>query len=581
MTVELDVDGNGAIDVNKGGTNSTTPINIATIQQEPSLTIGSPVSIDTLREQINRIWSSGVVDGAELTDNVDGTVDIAEGTAAMRASASGDVDLYSAIIPASTGLSLTDNSVNYIYADYNSGTPVWVVGANLTDFNCQDKCVAYMISREGNNIDVIDTRQQNVDSNRKHRRKDLETEGFRHVVGGSAISSTGLTVQLTSGAFYFGLTKILHAAFDTSGADTFDYYYTSDSGATWTKTASQTAIDNTYYNDITSGKVALSNSQKYKCDFHFLINNDPSRLVVVYGQQEYDSLAEAEAARIPSILPPVVSGLGVLVGTHIVKSAAISMQTETTLDTILLSTPATTHNGLAGIQGGLTEEYYHLSADELASLSREYASMYFNANATAMVIETSDTPIGVRQLSAGTLSDWTFSSGSTAPITAYADYSGTVAGAVLATSTHGLTTGDFITIRGTTNYNGIFQVVVVDSTHFYFIASWVANDGASDFDQPSYIQAGADSAGVYNIEWSISTSEGGAAGSTVIFKPYVNATAISEAINRRKFSNNDVGAISGGGALSVSVGDRVYMTIVSSGVNNITNSYGSIRLHRL
>jgi len=60
---------------------------------------------------------------------------------------------------------------------------------------------------------------------------------------------------------------------------------------------------------------------------------------------------------------------------------------------------------------------------------------------------------------------------------AFADYSGTVAGTVRATDVgHELVTGCQIIISGTTSYNGTFTVTVVDADTFYFTATWVADD---------------------------------------------------------------------------------------------------------
>lgn len=62
-------------------------------------------------------------------------------------------------------------------------------------------------------------------------------------------------------------------------------------------------------------------------------------------------------------------------------------------------------------------------------------------------------------------------------ITAFADYSGTVAGTVSATSTgHPLSTGDSILIEGTLNYDGQYTVTVIDANTFYFTDTWVSND---------------------------------------------------------------------------------------------------------
>jgi hypothetical protein len=60
-------------------------------------------------------------------------------------------------------------------------------------------------------------------------------------------------------------------------------------------------------------------------------------------------------------------------------------------------------------------------------------------------------------------------------ISAFSDYSGTVAGTVKATSaSHGLTGTTTKMISGTTNYNGSKSVTDIDGNSFYFTATWVA-----------------------------------------------------------------------------------------------------------
>jgi len=69
-------------------------------------------------------------------------------------------------------------------------------------------------------------------------------------------------------------------------------------------------------------------------------------------------------------------------------------------------------------------------------------------------------------------------------ISAFAD--GT--GKVVATSTaHGFVTGDFVTISGTTNYNGTWEVTRIDANSFSFVDTWVANDGSSIAQKVGYL----------------------------------------------------------------------------------------------
>lgn len=66
-------------------------------------------------------------------------------------------------------------------------------------------------------------------------------------------------------------------------------------------------------------------------------------------------------------------------------------------------------------------------------------------------------------------------------ITAVADYTATVAGTVLVTTSvdHKLKTGYNITISGTTSYNGDYTVTVVSNTTFYITDTFVASETGS------------------------------------------------------------------------------------------------------
>jgi len=76
-------------------------------------------------------------------------------------------------------------------------------------------------------------------------------------------------------------------------------------------------------------------------------------------------------------------------------------------------------------------------------------------------------------------------------ITAFADYRATIGGAVLVTdATHGLATGDIVTIAGTTSYNGTYDIVKVDANSFYIFPQngWVADDATGTWSSTSYTQ---------------------------------------------------------------------------------------------
>ena len=221
------------------------------------------------------------------------------------------------------------------------------------------------------------------------------------------------------------------------------------------------------------------------------------------------------------------------------------------------------------------------SDKHLAVFDADTGEMIVISNQTA-TIETANTPHAFTGLSTGDVQDFSFVAGITGAITAYADYSGTVAGTVKATCVgHGLVTNDIITIRGTTNYNGIFQITRIDDDNFYFTDTWVADDGASDFEMGDYLLAGTGTTGEYDLEWNSSVSEGGGAGSIVLFCPMQNTTILTKASAKRKFANNDVGSISGGGHIAITVADRIWFTHQSDGTNDLTVNLMNLRLSRL
>ena len=209
-----------------------------------------------------------------------------------------------------------------------------------------------------------------------------------------------------------------------------------------------------------------------------------------------------------------------------------------------------------------------------------YGEMYIYNNSNVTVIETADTPIALRQISEGLNSGFIFHAGSTGAITAYADYSGTVAGTVLVTDVgHGLATGDIITIRGSTNYNGIFAVTVVSVDTFYITDTWVADDGASDWDQGASLTAQPGAAGIYTSTWQMTTAPAGAC--RVLFKANINITPQDKSSAGRELAINDEDNNSSTCLLDVSEGDIIWLSAQSDATTDITNGYGNINIERI
>lgn len=360
-------------------TNLTSHINSATPHPNQTLDfeqityptayqIGSPTHIDTLQEWINHALSAGIMHGGTITDNGDGTVSIDSGYATLRASEDPHLPLYAISFDASGPLALTDSAENYIYLDYNLGSPQFAVSTSRSAFNCIDKCLAYYIYRAGTKLNIIDAKEQNVDSNRKARQLFLKFSKFIHASGGTVLGSSGLSLTVTAGEFFYILESVPHEAFDTSVAGTgnqniFSLWYRDGIGG-WTETIESKTIDTTVYDNDTGTPVAISNN-KYGVSWVYIVHDSPSNLHVVMGQADYATVAEAELANPPPELPGVIGAHGSLVGFVVyLKSAVTFAEVLSAFVQQFTSNTATTHNGLSGLQGGAVDEYYHFTNTE-------------------------------------------------------------------------------------------------------------------------------------------------------------------------------------------------------------------------
>lgn len=353
-----------ATDLTDGGLTTLHKHDTQGINYPASLTIGTPTDITNLQILIDHSWSSGVVDGCALTDNGDGTIAIASGNATIRSSASPHAPLYNVGTPAQASIALTNDAVNYIYLDYGGGVPLFVASVSPTSFNGMDKVITWLVHRNGTLIHSLDGRNINVDNARKDAHMSFDVERFVHAFGGTVLGNpSALTISVTSGHFYFMLNELPHDAFDTSVAGTANanvFMLWNHVAGVYTETINQKSVGTLLYDDGT-GTAALGNN-KYGVTWFYIINDSPSELHAIMGQAEYANAAEAEVAAPPTSLPTLIDGLGVLVGfVTYEKGAAAFTNIKSAFTAQFGASAAVLHNGLSGLQGGTTNEYYHLT----------------------------------------------------------------------------------------------------------------------------------------------------------------------------------------------------------------------------
>lgn len=204
-------------------------------------------------------------------------------------------------------------------------------------------------------------------------------------------------------------------------------------------------------------------------------------------------------------------------------------------------------------------------------LTRQHGEMYIYENTTATTIDAVDEYHMVTDFVTGEVSGFTFNAGAgRSSVSAFADYSGTVAGTVQCTTSaaHGLTTGDYVSITGTTNYNGIFEVTVIDTTNFYFTDTWVADDATGAVVGGSYLEKTAGNPEHYKVMFS-TTAYSAANAKEFKFELVKNATMLDNTAVQRNFETTDKGVMSSQGLVELTAGDRISLLV--EGITDDTN----------
>ena len=333
----------------------------------------SPSTYKTIQDWVNATQSAGKVSGGDISDNGDGTVTVAAGTGFIKISDSDTAETKFFDWSADNSVSLTDNDTNYIYVEYNSGNPQ-VATATSIPSDKNTNIMLGLVYREGTTLHITTAGQLVANYAKYTIWKDIEINGKFQRVSGLIISDAGTRhFALTSGYIYAGLTKQSIPAFDSSGADTFDYYYRDGAGG-WTKVASQSQIDNTHYDDGSGTLATLSNQQGWRTYYgvHWVYQLVNGRVIVVYGRGDY-LIDEADAAQPPIDLPDIVQAVGGLVGKIIVEKNATELHSvQSAFDQVFSPSLTIAHNSTTDIQGGTTDEYYHLTETEYTKMQTEF-----------------------------------------------------------------------------------------------------------------------------------------------------------------------------------------------------------------
>jgi len=329
--------------------------------------VGIP-TYDNLRDYLNALNSAGIFEGGAITDSGSGEIDIASAKGVIRTTDSDVGELVAFDIVAATNVALTSESMNYIYIDFNSGSPSWNVTTDYTAMNLQTQIIIGRVFKTGTGISSklwigqFGQRIQDTPLRDLYRLQTLRR--FEHAYGDIISTPSGRYIALTAGDYFANYEEIATVAIDTSGAGRFDVWYRGAVPGTWTRVVDQAQIDNAYWDDGTGTLNTLDGVNHY--GVHWVYRCIDGTVHVQYGQASYVTLADARLATIPTA-PPMFIGLAILVGRVIIKNAATTItEVASSFVTSFTASSVTSHQDLANLQGGTTGEYYHASAADYA-----------------------------------------------------------------------------------------------------------------------------------------------------------------------------------------------------------------------
>ena len=334
---------------------------------------------------------------ATVADGViyNGKVDVATGTGFVKTTDSDIGSTVSFDLHADTNIALTDLETNYLYVDYNAGTPDIKVTTDLYSIEKNKQFPLSMLYRNGPRTWICNCGLYLPNYTRLNHERLLNTRGYERASGGEISEYGTRNIQSTSGVFYRGSTRV-----DTTAKASVDdklttVYY---DGSAWVWTEEETQIDNTYYNNIATGLVELTPS---RYAVHWICIDYLSNLYVVYGRGDY-TLTQAQLAGVPSLMPVVATVFGIIAAKVIIQKGDTSFDELISAYTQLIpsATPAT-HNALSGLNDG---DYKHLTATNHTDLTdsgdttlHKHDTLYYTeAEVDSLVpdtiLELSDTP---------------------------------------------------------------------------------------------------------------------------------------------------------------------------------------------
>ena len=317
--------------------------------------LGTPV-YKTVGDFMN-LSPSGLISGGVVSDNGDGSVKVEAGSGMVKIADDKNSDTRFFDWAQDLSVPLTDDSINYIYINYNIATEAVTIESTV-DFTSLNKNYQFVIApafRRGLIIEFINGDGVNLVNARREEWDRLEYRGIERMTGGVVSEKTIRYLEITAAVYYKNYYPAIAAAIDTSAAGRFTAVYR-DGGVGWTFLTDQQQFSNILY-DNNSGTPGNVDVAKYAVYWVYqCLNGD---VYIQYGQLANRNLTQAQDVQ-PPTAPNYLSAWATLRAKIIIlRGAANAIEIQNVEDFKFTEVATSIHNELAGLQGGAASTYYH------------------------------------------------------------------------------------------------------------------------------------------------------------------------------------------------------------------------------
>lgn len=329
----------------------------------------SGATYNNLQQFLNTMNSPGIILGGTISDLGSGNIRVAAGTMMIRIADDDVSTLPFADFAQADFVVPADQATRFFGVVYNSGSPI-VEMRTVFDWNKDTEIPLGSCVRFNGTTVVLTNPYRTGDpiTNIIQRFDAIGPAQRDNSVGGLILAEVPTrTVTVTAGRIWSRLIDHTVFAKNSSVDSMISGFF---NGAGLTLATGVTQWDNAQYNDTGAGTLVALDNNKY-ANLWFFVTTEGDQYGFIYGTDQYNTLAEASTEGIPFFLTENFFSQTLLLGRFIFQEgASVASVVESAFTRVFTTQPVSNHNDLSGLQGGTTDEYYHLTAAQHTKIAQ-------------------------------------------------------------------------------------------------------------------------------------------------------------------------------------------------------------------